>query len=290
MKGFKMNVFIIGIGLIGGSMAKDIKRLYPNSKIYGIDTNASHLEEALALDLIDVKSSYDDLNLANIVIVGIPVDVMVTELPKILEEVNDDCVVMDAGSTKAALCKSLENHPKRRNFLACHPIAGTEFSGPSAAIDGLYQGKTNIICEVEKTAFKLQEKALELYQQLGMRIRYMNPEAHDKHIAYVSHLSHISSFMLGKTVIEKEKNERDIFDMAGSGFESTVRLAKSSPAMWTPIFKQNKENVVETLEEYIQNLEDFKQLLLKDDYKGIYNEMNNTNKIKEILKGIPLNK
>jgi prephenate dehydrogenase len=285
-----MNVFIIGIGLIGGSMAKDIKRLYPNSKIYGIDTNASHLEEALALDLIDVKSSYDDLNMANIVIVGIPVDVMVTELPKILEEVNDDCVVMDAGSTKVALCKSLENHPKRRNFLACHPIAGTEFSGPSAAIDGLYQGKTNIICEVEKTAFKLQEKALELYQQLGMRIRYMNPEAHDKHIAYVSHLSHISSFMLGKTVIEKEKNERDIFDMAGSGFESTVRLAKSSPAMWTPIFEQNKENVVETLEEYIQNLEDFKQLLLKDDFKGIYNEMNNANKIKEILKGIPLNK
>ncbi len=271
-------------------MAKDIKRLNPNSKIYGVDTNTSHLEEALALDLIDVKSSYNDLNLANIVIVGIPVDVMITELPKILGEVNDDCLVMDAGSTKSALCKSLENHPKRRNFLACHPIAGTEFSGPSAAIDGLYQGKTNIICEVEKTAFKLQEKALALYQQLGMRIRYMNPEAHDKHIAYVSHLSHISSFMLGKTVIDKEQNERDIFDMAGSGFESTVRLAKSSPAMWTPIFEQNKENVVETLEEYIQNLEDFKQLLLDDDYKGIYNEMNNTNKIKEILKGIPLNK
>jgi len=285
-----MNVFIVGIGLIGGSLAKDIKRLNPNSTIYGVDNNTSHLEEALALDLIDVKSSYNDLNLANIVIVSIPVDVMVIELPKILDEVNDDCVVMDAGSTKAALCKSLENHPKRRNFLACHPIAGTEFSGPSAAIDGLYQGKTNIICEVEKTAFKLQEKALDLFQQMGMRIRYMNPKAHDKHIAYVSHLSHISSFMLGKTVIEKEKNERDIFDMAGSGFESTVRLAKSSPAMWTPIFKQNKENVVEILEEYIRNLEDFKQLLLKDDYKGVYNEMNNTNKIKEILKGIPLNK
>ncbi|NND78912.1 MAG: prephenate dehydrogenase, partial [Maribacter sp.] len=230
------------------------------------------------------------LNLANLVIVSIPVDAMLSELPKILEEVNDDCVVIDVGSTKAALCKSLENHPKRRNFLACHPIAGTEFSGPAAAIDGLYQDKTNIICEVEKTAFKLQEKALNLFQQMGMRIRYMNPEAHDKHIAYVSHLSHISSFMLGKTVIEKEKNERDIFDMAGSGFESTVRLAKSSPAMWTPIFEQNKENVVETLVEYIQNLEAFKQLLLKDDYTGIYNEMNNTNKIKEILKGIPLNK
>jgi prephenate dehydrogenase len=285
-----MNVFIIGIGLIGGSMAKDIKRLYPDAKIYGLDTNVSHLEEALALNLIDSKSSYHNLHSADIVIVSIPVDAMLSELPRILDQVNDNCVVFDAGSTKAALCKSLENHPKRRNFLACHPIAGTEFSGPSAAVDGLYQSKTNIICEVEKTAFKLQEKALDLFKNLGMRIRYMNPEAHDKHIAYVSHLSHISSFMLGKTVIEKEKNERDIFDMAGSGFESTVRLAKSSPAMWTPIFEQNKENVVETLEEYIQNLEAFKQLLLKNDYEGIYDEMNNTNKIKEILKGIPLNK
>ena len=285
-----MNVFVIGIGLIGGSMAKDIKRLNPNANIFGIDNNASHLEEALTLNLIDSKASYDDLQSAEIVIVSIPVDAMLSELPRILNHVNDDCVVFDAGSTKATLCKNLDDHPKRRNFLACHPIAGTEFSGPSAAIDGLYQGKTNIICEVEKTAFKLQEKALELFQQLGMRIRYMNPEAHDKHIAYVSHLSHISSFMLGKTVIEKEKNERDVFDMAGSGFESTVRLAKSSPAMWTPIFEQNKENVVETLEEYIQNLEAFKQLLLKNDYEGIYDQMNNTNKIKEILKGIPLNK
>lgn len=271
-------------------MAKDIKRLNPDAMIYGVDTNASHLEEALTLGLIDDKSSYDDLHKADTVIVSIPVDIMLTELPKILDEINEDCVVFDAGSTKAILCKHLEDHPKRRNFLACHPIAGTEFSGPSAALERLYQGKTNIICEVEKTAFKLQERALDLFQQMGMRIRYMNPEAHDKHIAYVSHLSHISSFMLGKTVIEKEKNERDIFDMAGSGFESTVRLAKSSPSMWTPIFEQNKENVIETLDGYIQNLEEFRQLLLNDDYRGIYNEMNNTNKIKEILKGIPLNK
>ncbi len=285
-----MNVFIIGIGLIGGSFAKDIKRINPDTTIYGIDTNDAHVEEALALNLIDVKSSYEDLGVADMVIVTIPVDVLVIKLPKILDVVNDDCVVFDGGSTKQLICKVLGNHPKRRNYLACHPIAGTEFSGPSAAIEGLYKGKTNIICEVEKTAFKLQESALELFQQMGMRIRYMNPEAHDKHIAYVSHLSHISSFMLGKTVIEKEKNERDIFDMAGSGFESTVRLAKSSPAMWTPIFEQNKENVVETLEEYIQNLEEFKQMLLQNDFDGIYNEMRSTNKIREILNGIPLNK
>lgn len=285
-----MNVFIIGIGLIGGSFAKDIKRLRSETKVYGIDNNPLHLDEAMVLNIIDSKSSYDELGVADIVIVSIPVDVLVIELPKILEAVNDDCLVFDGGSTKSLICKTLDDNPKRRNYLACHPIAGTEFSGPSAAIENLYEGKTNIICEVEKTAFKLQERALELFQQMGMRIRYMNPVAHDKHIAYVSHLSHISSFMLGKTVIEKEKNERDIFDMAGSGFESTVRLAKSSPAMWTPIFEQNKDNVVETLDEYIQNLQEFKELLKKEDFRGIYDEMNDTNRIKEILKGIPPNK
>ncbi|MFT4833033.1 MAG: prephenate dehydrogenase [Psychroserpens sp.] len=285
-----MNVFIIGVGLIGGSMAKDIKNFDPEAKIYGIDANEIHLEDALLLGFIDKSATYQDLSIADVVIVSIPVDVMVSELPKVLDVVNDDAVVLDAGSTKALICSTLEHHPKRRNFLACHPIAGTEFSGPSAAINGLYKGKTIIICEVEKTAFKLQERALEIFQKLGMRIRYMNPEAHDKHIAYVSHLSHISAFMLGKTVIEKEKNERDIFDMAGSGFESTVRLAKSSPAMWTPIFEQNRENVIETLEEYIINLEAFKKMIVEGDYEGIYKEMSSTNRIKEILNGIPLNK
>ena len=278
-----MNVFVIGIGLIGGSLAKDIKSAVDNVTVYGIESNEANLAEALSLGIIDKTATYQDLQLADMVIVSIPVDVMVTELPVILDAVHEDCVVFDVGSTKSLICKVLENHPKRRNFLACHPIAGTEFSGPSAAINNLFKDKTNIICEVELTAFKLQERALKVFQAVGMRIRYMNPIAHDKHIAYVSHLSHISSFMLGKTVIEKEKNERDIFDMAGSGFESTVRLAKSSPAMWTPIFKQNKENVVETLEEYIQNLTAFKEMLQKDDYEGIYNEMNNTNKIKGIL-------
>lgn len=285
-----MNVFVIGIGLIGGSLAKDIKSTQEEVTVFGIDSNAAHVEEAIALGIIQEKATYANLPDADIVIVSIPVDVMVKELPTILDKVHEDCIVFDVGSTKGLICKTLENHPKRRNFLACHPISGTEFSGPSAAMNGLFENKTNIICEVELTAFKLQEKALGIFRDIGMRIRYMHPEAHDKHIAYVSHLSHISAFMLGKTVIEKEKNERDIFDMAGSGFESTVRLAKSSPAMWTPIFKQNKENVVETLEEYIHNLTAFKELLLQDDYDGIYNEMNNTNKIKGILKGIPGNK
>ncbi|RKE91949.1 prephenate dehydrogenase [Ichthyenterobacterium magnum] len=278
------NIYIIGVGLIGGSLAIDIKNKTNN--VFGIDTNENHLEEAINLNIIDAKASYSDLQNADLVVLAIPVDKAVVELPKVLDAVSDFALVIDVGSTKFPICKAVEHHAKRRNFLATHPIAGTEFSGPKAAIQKLFQNKTNIICEVEKTAFKLQEKALQLFSDLGMRIRYMNAEAHDKHIAYVSHLSHISSFMLGKTVIEKEKNERDIFDMAGSGFESTVRLAKSSPKMWTPIFKQNKENVVETLDEYINNLKQFKALMEADNFDAIYHEMEDTNHIKDILKGI----
>ncbi|NIK93014.1 prephenate dehydrogenase [Mangrovimonas sp. CR14] len=280
------NLYIIGVGLIGGSIARDVKRMNPEMVIYGIDKNPDHLDEALNLGIIDKKAQLTDVQEADFVIVSIPVDASVDLLPQVLDLIPDDALVMESGSTKADICKAVANHPKRRNFLATHPIAGTEFSGPSAALEGLFHGKTNIICEVEKTAFKLQELALNIFQIMGMRIRYMNPEAHDKHIAYVSHLSHISAFMLGKTVIEKEKNEKDIFDLAGSGFASTVRLAKSSPAMWTPIFKQNKENVVETLNEYIHNLVSFKDFLESDNYDEIFNEMENTNHIKDILNGL----
>jgi prephenate dehydrogenase len=280
------NIYSIGIGLIGGSLAKDIKTLRPDVIIHGISRKESTLDEALELKLIDKKATLEDLKNADLVIISIPVDATVKLLPTILDLIPETGLVVDAGSTKVDICKVVENHPKRRNFLAMHPIAGTEHSGPAAAISGLFQGKTNIVCEVEKTTFKLQEKALKLFSDIGMRIRYMNPEAHDKHIAYVSHLSHISSFMLGKTVIDKERNERDIFDMAGSGFASTVRLAKSSPAMWTPIFKQNKNNVIETLEEYISNLSHFKELMKQDDFEAIYKEMESTNYIKDILNGI----
>lgn len=281
-----MNIYVVGIGLIGGSMVLDFKALYPEATIYGVDSNESHLNEALALGVVDKTAPLEAIADADVVIVSVPVDVCLTLLPRILDLVGEQTIVFDVGSTKNPICEAVANHPKRRNFIAAHPIAGTEFSGPSAAIKGLFEGKTNIICEVEKTTFKLQEKALEMFKAIGMRIRYMDPKSHDKHIAYVSHLSHISSFMLGKTVIEKEKHEQDIFDMAGSGFESTVRLAKSSPAMWTPIFKQNKVQVIETLEEYISNLTQFKELLEQDDYQAIFDEMQSVNKIKEILNGL----
>lgn len=281
-----MKVHIIGIGLIGGSFALAMRSAFPETEIYGSDASEENLQKAKELKLIDQFSTTKELQDADVVFIAVPVNVATKVVSETLDKVGDQSLVLDAGSTKSGLCKAIANHKNRRNFLAAHPIAGTEFSGPEAAIPNLYRNKTNIICEVEKTAFRLQERALEIFQRLGMRIRYMDPVSHDRHIAYVSHLSHISSFMLGKTVLDKEKNERDIFDLAGSGFESTVRLAKSSPAMWSPIFEENKENVLETLNEYINNLTHFKELIESEDFQEVYNEMQRTNHIKSILNGI----
>jgi prephenate dehydrogenase len=281
-----MKIAVIGIGLIGGSLARDIRLIWDQAEIIGLDAHAGHVQHAIELGLVNREGQWEEIPQMDMVIVSVPVDKALTVVPQVLNLVSETTLVMDVGSTKQPLCEAVQHHPNRRNFLATHPIAGTEFSGPNAALQGLFEGKTNIICEVEKTAFGLQERAMELFRKLGMRIRYMDPQSHDKHIAYVSHLSHISSFMLGKTVIEKEQDERDIFDMAGSGFESTVRLAKSSPDMWTPIFNQNKANVLATLEEYIRNLSRFRELLETDQYDVLYQEMQHTNRIKEILNGI----
>lgn len=280
------NIFLIGTGLIGGSILKDLRDHYPQAIFYGIDQNDAHAKKAKQNGIIDEVAQLQDVKNADLVIISIPVDAILKVLPQLLDLVNENALVIDVGSTKEAICRSVENHKNRRQFLAAHPIAGTEFSGPDAAISNLFVKKTLIICEVEKTTFKLQELANELFEKLEMRVRYMTPAAHDKHIAYVSHLSHISSFMLGKTVIQEEENERDIFDLAGSGLESTVRLAKSSPAMWTPIFAQNKEHVLASLDGYIENLSRFRESVKNDDHNAIFQDMEETNRIKTILKGI----
>jgi prephenate dehydrogenase len=206
----------------------------------------------------------------------------------LLDKVGENTLIMDAGSTKSALCQSISDHPNRSHFLAAHPIAGTEFSGPTAAKADLFDGKLMILCEIEKTAIRLQENILTAFQKIGMRLRYMDPESHDKHVAYVSHLSHVSSFMLGKTVMDKEVDDRNIFDLAGSGFASTVRLAKSSPEMWGPIFLQNKEHLSHTLEAYISNLQKFKTLIDNEDLEALTSEMKRINTIEKILNPLPL--
>jgi prephenate dehydrogenase len=278
-----MKIGIIGVGLMGGSFALDIKVPFPSSVIYGIDNSFENLKKAKEIGLIDFVISFNDLHKMDLILVAVPVNNSLSLIPKVLDLVNSNALVFDVGSTKEAICTLLNNHPKRGNYLAAHPMAGTEFSGPEAAQKGLYVGKTNIICEFEKTNKKLRKIALEIFDSLNMKTIYMDPKSHDVHVAYVSHLSHISSFMLGKTVIEKEENENNIFDLAGSGFESTVRLAKSRPETWTPIFLQNKGNLVLAIEEYISNLSLIKELILKENEVELSEILNNTNRIKEIL-------
>ncbi len=278
----------VGLGLIGGSMLLSLKRFWPETEFLGQDTNNEHLHQAIDLGIINKEAKADDFKNADLVIVSIPVDVAPNVIHELLNQIGSNTLIIDTGSTKAKLCAHLKNHPKRDQFMATHPIAGTEFSGPQAAFAELFDHKTMIICEVEKTNLKLQQRAIQCFENMQLNMRYMNPVAHNKHMAYVSHLSHISSFMLGKTVIDKEENERNIFDLAGSGFESTVRLAKSNPQTWTPIFKQNKTFVLEALSEYIHNLKNFETALKQDDFEQLYQDMNNTNIVKDILKGIHL--
>ena len=278
-----MKLGIIGLGLMGGSFALDFKSIYPKSKIFGFDKSKKNENRALELGLIDELITLEQLSKVDVLLVAIPVDKSLEELPKILNSVNKDTLVFDVGSTKLPICEALLNHPNRKNFLATHPMAGTEFSGPNAAVEGLYLNKNNIVCEIEKTNPKIYKKALRIFKMLNMNIIKMDSKSHDVHVAYVSHLSHISSFMLGKTVIEKEKNEKNIFDLAGSGFESTVRLAKSSPATWTPIFLQNKNNLVLAINEYISNLNQIKEMIEENNYSTLSSILNNTNRIKQIL-------
>ena len=281
-----MKVGILGIGLIGGSLALAARKHIPDVEIFGLDKNEDNLNRSIAIKLIDFKLKSVDLKLMDLLLITIPVDAASKEIVSFLDVVHDNGLVIDFGSTKASICDQVALHSKRGQFLATHPIAGTEFSGPDAAMEDLFLNKTQILCETHKTRPDLLEWAENWFRKMGMQIRLMDPVEHDQHIAYVSHLSHISSFMLGKTVVEKEKNEKTIFEMAGSGFESTVRLAKSSPDMWIPIFNQNKDNILETLSEYINNLNQFKNLLEANEYSKLYHQIEAINGIREILEGI----
>ncbi len=279
-------IAVIGLGLIGGSLALELKKS-TWATVYGLDKNSNHLEKALELGIIYEKIDFDRIHEMDVVIIAVPVNVVPDLSLKVLGLIGDKTLVFDVGSTKVAVCDAIREHPKRKNFVALHPIAGTEFSGPEAAIYDLFTDKVNIICEKELTSPEMIERVKTIFEGLKMKNVFMDSAVqHDKHIAYVSHLSHISSFMLGKTVLEIEKDEKNIFNMAGSGFASTVRLAKSNPETWTPIFMQNRDNLLKSLEEYIKNLNQFKDILTKKSAEDVLNIMENTNRIKDVLAGI----
>ena len=281
-----MKVGIIGLGLIGSSLALKITEAYNDIKIYGEDISESNLNYTIENKIIGNKLEEKDYSKLDMLFVAIPVDQVLKVLSPILDKVGENTLVVDLGSTKKPICDLVNSNQNRRKFLAAHPIAGTEFSGPMSADSSLFDNKTIILCETEKTENRLLNIAKDLFLSIGMSIKEMTADEHDKHIAYVSHLSHITSFMLGKTVMDKEKDEETIYDMAGSGFESTVRLGKSSPSMWTPIFNQNKKNIIDALDEYLKNIKNFKHLIETDNLSEMFNEMEQINGIKNILKGI----
>lgn len=275
-------IHIVGLGLLGGSFGLGARLKFPELIITGTDVNPQNLKDALTLGIITEVKDKPDAD-TDIVILATPADTLGDLLLKTLDQVGEDTLIFDVGSTKANLTALLANHPKRRQYLAAHPIAGTEYSGPKAAFAELLDRKVIILCELEKTDLHLKEKAYKLFDALNLKLRFMDPEEHDRHLAFVSHLSHISSFMLGKTVLQKMADEKNIFDMAGSGFASTVRLAKSSPAMWAPILIENKENILSAMDGYIANLTAFRNKIAAGDSKGLYEEMAEINKIREIL-------
>lgn len=279
------NVTIVGVGLIGGSFALALKEKGFAKNIIGVFNRKETEEKALRLGIVDESLPLEDaVKKADLIYVAIPVDITIPTIQKIMNLITDEQIVVDAGSTKYALCKAISNYPMRKRFVATHPMWGTEYSGPEAATKDSFAGRACVICEKEKSDPKAVEVVEKIYRELGMHIVYMDAEPHDVHAAYVSHISHITSFALANTVLEKEREENAIFELAGGGFESTVRLAKSSPAMWAPIFMQNRENVLDVLNEHISQLRKFKACLEKENMDYLYELMENANKIKKIIK------
>ncbi|MEO0339996.1 MAG: prephenate dehydrogenase [Bacteroidota bacterium] len=278
-----MVITIIGIGLIGGSLAISLKEKGYAKKVIGVDVSQENLDKAIRRRLIDEdKDLKAGVEQADIIIISTPVDAMLKIIPEVLDLV-DQQVVIDVGSTKSLVLDRIKNHPKRGRFVATHPMAGTEYSGPEAAIPNLYDHKYTVLCDIESSDEDAVALIREMYASIPMHIVELNAEEHDIHTAYVSHISHISSFALALTVLKKEKDVDRIFELASSGFSSTVRLAKSSPDMWVPIFRQNRDNVLDVLDEHINQLAIFRSLLIKKDFETFYKLIEESNKISKIL-------
>lgn len=278
-------ITIVGVGLISGSFALAMKEKGIAKKVIGVSRTENSLIKAKALGIIDEALPLEEAVIqSDFIYVAIPVDATLPVMESIMNLVTEKQIVVDAGSTKFALCDALAGHPMRTRFVATHPMWGTEYSGPEAAVRGAFEGRACVICEKEMSDAKAVEIVENLYRSLGMHIIYMDAHSHDIHAAYISHISHITSFALANTVLEKEKEEDTIFELAGGGFESTVRLAKSNPAMWAAIFMQNRENVLDVLNEHISQLRKFKSSLEKENLVYLTELMENANKIKRILK------
>lgn len=278
-------VTVVGVGLISGSFALALKENKIANHIIGVSKTKAEAKKAIELGIIDETMPLKEAVLqSDLIYIAIPVDSTIQIVHEVLNWINDEQIVTDAGSTKFALSESIENHPKRKRFVLSHPMWGTEYSGPEAAEHNAFAGRACVICDKDKSDTDAVELVEGLYKLFGMNIVHMNAEDHDIHAAYVSHISHITSFALANTVLEKEKEEEAIFELSGGGFESTVRLAKSSASMWVPVFMQNRENVLDVLNEHISQLRKFKASLEKENTKFLTELIENANKIRKIIK------
>ncbi|MCA0238043.1 MAG: prephenate dehydrogenase [Bacteroidetes bacterium] len=279
-----MTITIIGPGLIGGSLAMGLRENGFASRLIGVDNKPENAQKALELGLVDeVLPLQEAVAASRMIVVATPVDSLTALIPQVLDLVDAQKVVLDVGSTKIPVLEAVEHHPNRARFVATHPMAGTEYSGPGAAIRGLFDGKCCVFSDVEKSDAEAVYLCRSMYESLGMHINFLEGAAHDLHVAYVSHISHIASFALALTVLEKEKNEDRIFELASGGFNSTVRLAKSSPATWVPIFRQNRDNVLDVLDEFINTISRFRTLLIKKDFDTFGNLIQQANDIRRII-------
>lgn len=281
-----MTITIIGLGLIGGSLALSLRQHGLADRLIGVENHPPYARRALELGLVDEVQPELGAAVApaGLIIVAVPMDAMLTVLPQVLDLVSDQQTVIDVGSTKGNLLAAVAKHPRRRRFVAVHPMAGTEYSGPDAAVRGLFEGKTLVVCDAEASDPAAVATVEALFRALPMRVLHLGAADHDLHTAYVSHISHLTSFALALTVLEKEqRGEQRIFDLAGGGFASTVRLAKSAPATWVPIFRQNRDNVLDVLDEHLHQLQKLRELLVQEDYAGLTTELEHANKIKKII-------
>lgn len=280
-----MVVAIIGLGLIGGSMSLALKAKGFASKVIGVESNPKHAERALELGLADICLPLNEAIAASeIIMIATPINVTESILLQVLDRIDNRQVVFDVGSTKSVLCQLVAQHPNRGRFVATHPMWGTENSGPDAAVQNAFAQKATVICNAEDSDDDALRMVRDIYGLLQMHLVYMEAGAHDTHVAYISHISHITSFALANTVLEKEKEEDAIFELASGGFESTVRLAKSNASMWVPILMQNRDNVLDVLNEHISQLRKFKSCLEKENYTYLQELIENANGIRRILK------
>ena len=280
-----MKIAIIGTGLIGGSAALVLRAKGFASMIVGVENNPVHAAKALELNIVDeILLLEEAVAKVDIILLAVPVDAAISLLPLVLDIIKPEQVVADMGSTKEILINAVKDHKNRKRFVATHPMWGTEYSGPAAALDTAFENKAVVICNEEDSDAGAVTLIKKLYRVMGMHLLRMTAKAHDLHAAYVSHISHITSFALANTVLEKEREDDAIFELASGGFESTVRLAKSNPAMWVPIFMQNKENVLDVLNEHITQLRKFKSCLEKENYAYLQELIENANKIKRIIR------